>query len=291
MKIVRDINMLWDIKSLLKTLKSMRKNDTIQKTVFTKRRKEMKKTLLAAMAATMVLSSSLTAFAAPETMPDGTIFDAEYYAQSNPDVVAVFGTDRDSLYTHYMTYGKEEGRLPYALTNEEIQNPSEGMTNLNSSTVKIEAGDENYLRAGYLSVGYNYSLEPNIWGITDPAYGFIRADYSSDAYYQQLKEFILGEIAINGGKDANEFYVDTPFIFTPTSIDEMLAIANIYNNLVVDLQKDEICNHICARSSRMDGKSLGWWGKEFYDFKVSFSVNYDNAEDVEYYHPEVKGYY
>lgn len=80
----------------------------------------MKKTLLAAMAATMVLSSSLTAFAAPETMPDGTIFDAEYYAQNNPDVVAVFGTDKDVLFTHYTTYGKTEGRLPYANSNNSV---------------------------------------------------------------------------------------------------------------------------------------------------------------------------
>ena len=65
------------------------------------------------MAATMVLSSSLTAFAAPETMPDGTIFDAEYYAQTNPDVVAILETDKNVLYQHYLNYGKAEGRQAY----------------------------------------------------------------------------------------------------------------------------------------------------------------------------------
>ena len=43
-------------------------------------------------------------------LSDGTLFDAEYYAQTNPDVVAVFGTNKDALYTHYVMFGKAEGR-------------------------------------------------------------------------------------------------------------------------------------------------------------------------------------
>ena len=73
----------------------------------------MKKKLFAAMVAAMALSSSLTAFAAPETMKDGTVFDADYYAQQNHDVVAVFGTGKDALYHHYTTYGKAEGRMSH----------------------------------------------------------------------------------------------------------------------------------------------------------------------------------
>ena len=92
----------------------------------------MKKTLLAAMAATMVLSSSLTAFAAPETMPDGTIFDAEYYAQTNPDVVAILGTDKNALYQHYLNFGKAEGRRACA----QSQNTGDAEV-----SVVIEPGD------------------------------------------------------------------------------------------------------------------------------------------------------
>lgn len=51
------------------------------------------------------------AFAAPKTMSDGATFDAEYYAENNPDVKAVFGTDEDLLYQHYVMFGKAEGRL------------------------------------------------------------------------------------------------------------------------------------------------------------------------------------
>lgn len=55
--------------------------------------------------------------AAPKQMPDGQIFDAEYYAVNNPDVVKVFGTSESMLYQHYVSYGKKEGRRPYAETD------------------------------------------------------------------------------------------------------------------------------------------------------------------------------
>lgn len=61
----------------------------------------------------MFFGSHSTSWAAPEQMPDGTVFDAEYYAANNPDVVAVLGTDKTVLYTHYQTSGMKEGRLPY----------------------------------------------------------------------------------------------------------------------------------------------------------------------------------
>lgn len=62
----------------------------------------------------MVAGSGVVANAAPERMADGTVFDAEYYAQQYPDVVAVFGTDAGLLYQHYQKYGKAEGRKPAA---------------------------------------------------------------------------------------------------------------------------------------------------------------------------------
>lgn len=62
----------------------------------------------------LVLGMKIDAVAAPKTMPDGGMFDAEYYAQNNPDVVAVLGTDENILYQHYLTSGRLEGRQPYA---------------------------------------------------------------------------------------------------------------------------------------------------------------------------------
>lgn len=71
-----------------------------------------KKLMIAAAAMTLSFSFSMTACAQPQTMPDGTVFDAEYYAQANPDVAAAFGTDANLLYLHYSQLGKAEGRAP-----------------------------------------------------------------------------------------------------------------------------------------------------------------------------------
>lgn len=74
----------------------------------------MKKRIMALiMAMSIMTGSGLTAYAAPVRMADGTIFDAEYYAQNNLDVVAALGTDADVLYQHYQNYGRAEGRKAY----------------------------------------------------------------------------------------------------------------------------------------------------------------------------------
>ena len=49
-----------------------------------------------ALAAAVCLAPA-KAEAAPEIMPDGTVFDGEYYAENNPDVVAAMGTDTAAL--------------------------------------------------------------------------------------------------------------------------------------------------------------------------------------------------
>ena len=48
---------------------------------------------------------------------DVVAFDAAYYAAMNPDVVAIYGTDMLSLYTHYITTGIYEGRSGSATFN------------------------------------------------------------------------------------------------------------------------------------------------------------------------------
>ena len=78
----------------------------------------MKRILLSLSAAFVcaiaVLTFNVNVQAAPKTMPDGTVFDAEYYAASNPDVVAAFGNNADIMYVHYVLFGKAEGRLAVA---------------------------------------------------------------------------------------------------------------------------------------------------------------------------------
>lgn len=82
--------------------------------------------VLMGIAASFILFGmlSINVFAAPRTMSDGGIFDPEYYAASNPDVTAALGTDANTLYNHYLQYGKNEGRKPYADYNPAATNPA-----------------------------------------------------------------------------------------------------------------------------------------------------------------------
>ena len=73
-----------------------------------------RKSILLLAALISMFGCSITTFAAPKTMPDGTVFDAEYYAEKYPDVKEAFGNDEKALYNHYVQYGKAEGRLPQA---------------------------------------------------------------------------------------------------------------------------------------------------------------------------------
>ena len=82
-------------------------------------KKTIKITLMALAFLAFLTVPRLKAQAAPETMPDGTIFDAEYYAAANPDVVAALGNSKEMLYKHYVMAGKAEGRKPYAGSDTE----------------------------------------------------------------------------------------------------------------------------------------------------------------------------
>ena len=88
----------------------------------------MKKILISLSALVFMILGpwAMNASAAPVRMADGQLFDAAYYAQNNPDVVAAFGTNTDWLYLHYVICGKAEGRLPYAQTSDTPGAPSSG---------------------------------------------------------------------------------------------------------------------------------------------------------------------
>ncbi len=168
---------------------------------------------------------STTAFAQVKAMPGGTQFDAEYYASQNPDVVAAFGNSEAALYQHYVQYGKAEGRTPFA---SEAQNTTPAASSL-ASGVKMEAGDEGYLRAGYLNNWTaDYKLNDDQWH-SDPAYGFVRGDYSADPTYQALKAEILKMVA-KKGNNIDEYSVST-------YKGDVKYYIQLCNNLAVDLMK------------------------------------------------------
>ena len=74
---------------------------------------KMKLTGIITASLVLAFTFGTTVMAAPKTMSDGNVFDAQYYAANNPDVVAAVGSSEAALYHHYLKYGAAEGRLPY----------------------------------------------------------------------------------------------------------------------------------------------------------------------------------
>ena len=75
------------------------------------------------------------------------VFDAEYYAENNPDVVAALGNDATVLLSHYMNNGIYEGRDASATFNASIY----ALANTDLATVygdNVEGLVEHYLTFG-----------------------------------------------------------------------------------------------------------------------------------------------
>lgn len=106
-------------------------------------KRNLKKHVTMAITVAMLLGSTLNVNAAPKTMPDGQVFDAEFYAKNYPDVVAALGTDEAALYNHYVSYGKAEGRKPYADAQTE---KAQGTVNVNYWTDYEKLGDGQFLQ-------------------------------------------------------------------------------------------------------------------------------------------------
>lgn len=80
------------------------------------------------MAMALTAASGMTVHASPERMPDGTLFDSDYYAETYPDLMQAFGRNTNQLYQHYKNCGKAEGRvaLPPKYTYPELSAPASG---------------------------------------------------------------------------------------------------------------------------------------------------------------------
>ena len=242
-----------------------------------------KRMIVALMLGVWGLSPGLTVSASPQTMPDGTVFDAEYYAQANLDVAAVYGTDESILYQHYLNFGKAEGRRACA------QSQNAGAT---EGSVLIEPGDENYWRAGYLSVGFNYKLNPGEnewnWSSDEPAYGYTRQDMRNDPYYQAMRQEILNTLASVEDKNRIRKYSDYTYIYESEEAEHQRRQARF--NLAIDLVKEGIVEHCYF----MMNPAKGHWVGDFPGNEVVtiYYLNYDSAgTDIYVQHPEVTGYY
>ena len=150
----------------------------------------MKKIFLTVILTTAFIATScMTVCAEAHVMADGEIFDAQYYAQNNPDVVTAIGTDENMLYFHYKFYGKAEGRQPHGIVGnagsdnsvpvtaeeaqpQQSQSQQSPQTNDWSTPMTQEEMDERNARA--------FLLPPD-----DPEYGVIyeSADGLPDIVY------------------------------------------------------------------------------------------------------------
>lgn len=70
-------------------------------------RKFVKKNIAAVMVVMIIMTGN------PIQAPAAEKFDPVFYAATYPDIAAVFGNDAGALYNHYITYGQNEGRIPY----------------------------------------------------------------------------------------------------------------------------------------------------------------------------------
>ncbi len=134
--------------------------------------KKRKLTMLMAFAVSLSMMC-MTANAAPKTMSDGTVFDAEYYAETYPDVKEAFGNDEAALFNHYVQYGKSEGRKP---CKEAVVSPVAN-AELVSSFETWGSAAKTY-RVEEYSNGVWVSRAIEGWEGCDPKYWILRTDYS-----------------------------------------------------------------------------------------------------------------
>ncbi len=104
---------------------------------------------------TILLSSfiSTKAYAAPKGMSDGQLFDAQFYADTYQDVKAAYGYNEEKLYTHYLVFGKAEGRKPYA--------NAAATTAPQTNDLTIDNKDETAEKQAAIQAGY-YALPQNV---------------------------------------------------------------------------------------------------------------------------------
>ena len=175
--------------------------------------------------ATCMTVFSTAAFAQEKTMPDGTQFDAEYYASQNPDVVAALGNSEAALYQHYVQYGKAEGRAPKA---------NAGVADNNKAVLNAVKDKVNALGITY-DPGRDSRL--NLAGFAQRPLGreFTRGDYTNDAlYYAFVKEMVS-----NSGLVRYEDYVGTTYFGDK----DLSYLANVLSNAYIDYVESKLgCN-------------------------------------------------
>ena len=90
------------------------------------------------------------------TLPDGTVFDPVFYAQSYPDVVAVLGNNANTLAQHYWVAGRAEGRKASAGSTVATQ-----QTQQTQDTQQTRQTQQTEITENHTQTGGNYVLNTN----------------------------------------------------------------------------------------------------------------------------------
>lgn len=184
-------------------------------------KKKVTKSMAVILAVAAIAGSSLTAHAAPAVMPDGTTFDAEFYAANNPDVVAAYGTDAAALYQHYVDYGKAEGRKPVSntVTDQKALDNAAAAHNYYKGVTKEQAASADAVAQQIAeSIMSNTAYTTDLQRVTAAAQAV--ASYCNNSVY---------------GADANKYYRSPYGVF----------VAGVYT---------------CAGSTRALGRVLDYMG-------------------------------
>ncbi len=189
-------------------------------------------------ASAILALSSMRAYAAPTTMPDGQTFDAEYYAAANPDVAAAVGTEESALYEHYLQFGKAEGRLAY-----------EGDTGVSESTAE-ESGS-----SSAITVSEQFLLNA---AATHNYYKYLSAEQAAeaDAVAKGIAESILSN---------PEYDTDLEKVRAATMAVYVYSHKGVYGNDDAKYYRSPYGvfisgNYTCAGTARATGRILDYMG-------------------------------
>ena len=114
----------------------------------------IKVAVLLALVAAFIMTRPEQAHAKTYNLPDGTIFDSDFYAALYPEMQAAYagGKYPERLLWHYLTYGINEGRIP-SLFNMYYRTPATRVT-------------QNFYNANYpyvVPVQYLYPYTPYVY--------------------------------------------------------------------------------------------------------------------------------
>jgi hypothetical protein len=198
--------------------------------------------LLAGIAAAVVMAvaaPALQAAAAPVQQADGTMFDAEYYADNNPDVVACFGRDANWMYLHYTLVGKAEGRFPDA-ASEAAAKAAAALSTPPASGVTISSLGERYaaveatLTLSGTGTGYHAKILLQS-GASGSAVSFgIQYDAFARAPYTGRATYLCENVIHNGPGGQNYQWFGYAQLGVPTRImmvlDTYTGVVDLYVN-------------------------------------------------------------